>query len=655
MFRQINQKFTLLLLSLMAVLALAVPAQAARGNETLAQEDFSDLKIAMLTSGPINDEGWNQTAYEGLKALEADGAEIANTENVAQADQLDLIRSYADQGFNIIIGHGFEYGDALTTAAEEYPEVSFLQIGGIAQNGTNLASYVFQPGQGGYLAGILAGLMNKEGKLGGVGAVEIPTIAADFNAFKIAAQTVNPNVTDVPVAYTGSWVDIPKAQEAAIAQIDSGVELILANGDNANVGAIEAARKNGKTYVIGWTRDQNHLAPDLVLTSLEQRVDNILIEAVTEIKAGTVEWKNHVTGIAEKALVLAPFNKAVPAEVATEVNNVVQAMADGQIVLDDAGNVVQDYYHLPDLTGLKVAMLTSGPINDEGWNQTAYEGLQVLERAGAEIANTENVAQADQLDLIRSYGDQGFNIIIGHGFEYGDALAAAAEEYPEVNFIQVGGIAENGTNLVSYVFQAGQGGYAAGILAGLMVESGKLGGVGAVEIPTIAADFNAFKIAAQTVNPAVKDVPVAYTGSWVDIPKAKEAAIAQVDSGIELILANGDNANVGAIEAAQEHGKTYVIGWTRDQNHLAPELVLTSNEQRVDHILVEAIKEIKAGKMEWKNHVVGFKEGAQTFAPFNKAVPAKVATEVNNVIKALADGLIVLDDTGAVVTDDYHK
>lgn len=308
-----------------------------------------------------------------------------------------------------------------------------------------------------------------------------------------------------------------------------------------------------------------------------------------------------------------------------------------------------------DFSGLRVAMLTSGPINDDGWNQTAYEGLLALEAAGAEIANTENVAQADQLDLIRSYADQGFNVVIGHGFEYGDALTTAAEEYPDVSFIQVGGIAANDHNIVSYVFQPGEGGYAAGILAGLMIESGKLGGVGAVEIPTIAADFTAFLQAAQKVNPNVTDVPVAYTGSWVDIPKAKEAAIAQIDSGVELILANGDNANVGAIEAAAENGSVYVIGWTRDQAHLAPGLVLTSNEQRVDNILINAISAIQAGTIEWGNHIVGFADGAQTFAPYAEAVPADVAQEVDNVIQALADGLIVLDDTGSVVKDEYHQ
>ena len=314
-------------------------------EEPAAEGEFGELRVAMLTSGPINDEGWNQTAYEGLLALEEQGAEIANTENVAQADQLDLMRSYGDQGFNVIIGHGFEYGDALTTAAGEYPDVNFIQIGGVAANDSNIVSYVFQPGEAGYAAGILGGMMMPEGNLGGVGAVEIPTIAADYNAFGQGARTVNENVGEVPVAYTGSWVDIPKAKEAALALIDSGIGLILANGDNANVGAIEAAAEAGDVYIIGWTRDQSHLAPDLVLTSNVQRVDNILLDAITAIQDGTIEWGNHVVGFAEGAQMLAPLHEDVPPEVAAEVNAVVDAIIAGQIQFDDEGNVKQDEYH----------------------------------------------------------------------------------------------------------------------------------------------------------------------------------------------------------------------------------------------------------------------------------------------------------------------
>lgn len=376
MYHKQNQKFLLILLSLIGLLALvaaqcvnvvtdsgeapastqaeatpqpaesaAEPVEEAAAEPETEAGDLSGLKVAMLTSGPINDEGWNQTAYEGLLALEQAGAEIANTENVAQADQLDLIRSYGDQGFNVIVGHGFEYGDALMQAAEEYAEVAFIQIGGIADNGKNIASYVFRPGEAGYVAGIVAGLMTTSNKIGGVGAVEIPTIAADYNAYTIAAKTVNPEIEDVPVAYTGSWVDIPKAKEAAIAQIDSGIDVIFANGDNANVGAIEAAAENGAVFAIGMTRDQSHLAPDLVLTSNVQRIDNILIDAITAIQAGTIEWGNTVVGMAEGAQMMAPLPASVPDEVRAEVEAVTQAIIAGQIALDDNGNVVTDEYH----------------------------------------------------------------------------------------------------------------------------------------------------------------------------------------------------------------------------------------------------------------------------------------------------------------------
>ena len=314
-------------------------------KESAASGGLSELKIAMLTSGPINDDGWNQTAYDGLVALEQAGAEIANTENVAQADQLDLLRSYGDQGFDVIVGHGFEYGDALLAAAEEYPEVSFIQIGGIADNGKNIASYVFVPGEGGYIAGILAGHMSPTGKIGGIGAIEIPAIAADFTGFTQAAKTINPNIGNVPVAYTGSWVDIPKAKEAAIAQIDSGIDLILADGDNANIGAIEAAAENGSVYAIGWTRDQSHLGTDVVLTSVLQRVDNILTGAILDIQEGDITWGNHVVGFADGAQSLAPFHPDVPTEVAEEVQATLKAMIDGKIVLDNEGNVVKDEYH----------------------------------------------------------------------------------------------------------------------------------------------------------------------------------------------------------------------------------------------------------------------------------------------------------------------
>jgi basic membrane protein A len=319
-----------------AVLLLSLVLSACGGAATTAAPAATEapkLKIAMLTSGSVTDEGWNQTAYDGLMALKAEGYEVANTENVAQADQASIIENYVNQGFTVIVGHGFEYGDALTAAAQKHPDVHFIQIGGIA-TADNLASYVFKPGEGGYVAGVLAFKLSKAHKWGFVGAVEIPTIKADQEAYEMALKQAQPDAS-VVAAYTGSWVDIPKAKEAALAQISAGVDVILANGDNANVGAIQAAKEKGGVLVIGWTRDQSHLAPDNVAMSIVQRVDVILKNAIADIEAGKFKGGNYEVGFKEGIEDISQFGPMVAADAQAAVKQAVEDLKAGKITLPE--------------------------------------------------------------------------------------------------------------------------------------------------------------------------------------------------------------------------------------------------------------------------------------------------------------------------------
>ena len=317
---------------LLLSLVLAACGGGAATTAAPAPTEKPKLKIALLTSGPINDEGWNQTAYEGLQSLKAKGYEVANTEMVPQADQGSDVDSYVNQGFTVIVGHGFEYGDALAAAAKKYPNVHFVQIGGIA-TADNLASYVFKPGEGGYIAGTLAAHLSKAAKWGFVGAVEIPTIKADQEAYEMAIKNAKSDANTV-AAYTGSWVDIPKAKEAALAQLSSGVDVILANGDNANVGAIEAAKEKGG-IVIGWTRDQSHLAPDNVAMSVLQRVDVLLQQAVASVENGTFKGGNYVVGVKEGITDISAFGPMVPADAQAAVKQAIEDLKANKITLPE--------------------------------------------------------------------------------------------------------------------------------------------------------------------------------------------------------------------------------------------------------------------------------------------------------------------------------
>lgn len=276
----------------------------------------------------------------------------------------------------------------------------------------------------------------------------------------------------------------------------------------------------------------------------------------------------------------------------------------------------------PEKTTLKAAMLLSGPINDGGWNTDAYNGLLKLKDMGYEIVYTENVQQADQESIIRGYAKQGFNLIIGHGFEYGDTLAKVATDFPDAKFLQIGGAATNGKNLASGEFKLGELSYIVGGIAARTTKSNKVGFVGAMEIPTIQAEVETIMAQVPAVNPKAT-VTVAYTGSWTDINKGKEAALAQINNGVDVIIGIGDACDAGAIQACQEKGVKF-IGWSGDLNSLAPELVLTSGVQSVSGIVEGIGKDIMDNKFIPEHKVYGVKEGKQYLGTFSASIDPAV-------------------------------
>lgn len=334
-----------------AISPLPTPSPASTGA-------VSGPAVALLTSGPVSDGGWNQAAFEGLQALAEQGATIAHRENVAEGDQVNLLRSYAEGGFDIIIGHGPEFGLALTTVAQEYPDVRFLQIGGTASNPGNLASFSFRPGEAGYAAGILAGLMVESGRLGGLGTVASAASAADFTAFEEAAKRVNPAVENVPVIYAGAT---GRAKDAAINLYESGSELILAHG-GIDAGAVSegAAEVSEGAALIGWSYRPASPPAAPVLAVVQQRVDEVILAAVAAIEDGEMTWTSHTVGFAEDAHGLV-YTDRTPAAVAAEVDAAIQALIDGKILLDESGHVIEDSYHPPDARSPQATAKTPVP------------------------------------------------------------------------------------------------------------------------------------------------------------------------------------------------------------------------------------------------------------------------------------------------------
>lgn len=260
---------------------------------------------------------------------------------------------------------------------------------------------------------------------------------------------------------------------------------------------------------------------------------------------------------------------------------------------------------------LKVAMILPGPISDNDWNAGGYAGLQAAaENLDIEVAYSENIADADAERVMRDYASRGYGLIFAHSFSYGDATLAVAEDFPDVRFMA--GTAQNlADNVGTYDNPDYQGAYLTGMLSAGASKTGVIGWVGGNPAPNMLANYHAWEAGAREVNPEVK-VLISWLGSWFDPPKAKEAAIAQVEQGADVLSAQ----SVGVIDAAVEKN-VLVIGAVSDQNHLGPEAVLTSVLWDLGPLVTDAAKSVIDDTWESKAWSYGIKEGSIRLADFH--------------------------------------
>jgi len=301
---------------------------------------------------------------------------------------------------------------------------------------------------------------------------------------------------------------------------------------------------------------------------------------------------------------------------------------------------------------VQAALLTSGPINDGGWNTQAYEGLLLIEdKYGMEVSYTENVKQDDQVTILRDYARKGFDYVIGHGFEYGDALITVAAEFPDVKFVQVGGFAGGEQfNLSSGVFRTGELGYILAVLAGELTEANHIGFVGAMEIPTLVDEVISIQKTIESMYPGVR-VDVAYTGSWTDIAAGKEAAKAMISAGADVLIGIGDACDAGAIQACEEQEGVWFIGWSGDMNLLSPEIVATSGVQDVSFLIGDMVGKFMDGE-EGTANVYGIPEGAQPLGTWAPGVPAEAKAKTIAEWEKFASGEYTLEIVAEMIGKD---
>ncbi|MGO7357524.1 BMP family protein [Rhizobium ruizarguesonis] len=300
----------------LSLVAVAMPAAAQQ-----------PLKIAMILPGPISDNDWNAGGYHGLQAAgKTLGVEVAYSENVADADAERVMRDYASRGYGLIFAHSFSYGDAVLNVAGDFPDTMFMA--GTAQSlAPNVGTYDNPDYQGAYLSGMLSAGASKSGVIGWVGGNPAPNMLANFHAWKLGAEEVNPKVK-VLITFIGSWFDPPKAKEAAIAQVEQGADVLSAQA----VGVIDGATDK-KVLAIGAVSDQNHLGPDAVLTSVLWDLGPLVTDAAKAVIDKSWTSKAWSYGVAKGSIKLAAFHglgDKVPDDVKKKVDDKFNAIQAGQ-------------------------------------------------------------------------------------------------------------------------------------------------------------------------------------------------------------------------------------------------------------------------------------------------------------------------------------
>lgn len=284
---------------------------------------------------------------------------------------------------------------------------------------------------------------------------------------------------------------------------------------------------------------------------------------------------------------------------------------------------------------LKIAMILPGPITDNDWNSVGYNGLQAAGKAlGAEVAYVENVTDADAERLLRDFAERGYKLIFAHSFSFGDAALNAAEDFPGTTFM-AGTAAELAPNLGTYSNPDYQGAYLAGMLAAGTSKTGSVGWVGGMPAPNMLANLHAYEAGAKEVRPEIK-VLHTFIGSWFDPPKAKEAAIAQVEQGADVLSAQG----VGVIDAAIAK-KVFALGAMTDQNPLGPEAVLTSVTWDLGPLVTAVGKAVIDGTWKsenWSYGVAANSVGLADFHGLDKNVDPAVLKAVDDKIAAIKAG-----------------
>jgi basic membrane lipoprotein Med (substrate-binding protein (PBP1-ABC) superfamily) len=298
---------------------------ASAGGSAFAQAKSKPIKVASVYTVPVEQQ-WVSRIHKALNAAKDRGDVTYKwSENVANNDYERIMRQYAEEGSDLIIGEIFGVERAARRVAANYPKTAFLMGSSFGPSKPNLSvfdNFIHEPS---YLTGMVAGKTTKSNTIGMVGGYAIPEVNRLMNAFMDGAREVNPSVKFL-VSFINSWYDPPKAKEAAFAMIDRGADVMYAE----RFGVSDAAKERN-VKVIGNVIDTSADYPGTVLASALWHMEPTIDRAVKAVTEGRFEAADYgpYSYMAHGGASLALDDKLVQPDVAKLVREKEKEIADG--------------------------------------------------------------------------------------------------------------------------------------------------------------------------------------------------------------------------------------------------------------------------------------------------------------------------------------